>query len=842
MAQSQNDRYLHRQVGAIDNASNLLTENASNISSSNTDAARAGDDDAARMRLKGIIAAPRRDAANPDGLIFIRSDEARWNARSRQIWQVSRLAAVFVLVTILFGVPLGNWLAHLQLERTTGVDAPWNPFAVFNMWALLLAAILPVMTLFLGYALSRLMMMINAAESIAAAAQQYVTPDTAAAQNVTTVGGVVQTHVAALNDGLDNALARLASVEAMIRQHVAAIEIAGDAIDQKAASAVGRVADERARLMDLTETLNAHADSFAAAIAEKANAAVASLQSADTVSLEAEKDFEDRLTRLESAAGRAFASFESLRDALRDVDETMRASAQSIDASAEETRQASARANAAAGEAAQTAAENAAQIGAAANRAVEEAKSATDAAIESAREQAERSSHAAIDAASAQSAKIQNAAAKALEEISRTASGAVAAAAEGAGEATKAATEVSEAARKAGEAANKASSDVVAASERARKSSDDAMKFTAQEASRMEERNQALADARAALEQENTRLESLIDEQRKRADRLAEAIASQTERLSRLAEAQLREQEAAARLAIAQNEMQEHADRQAAEQKTQSETTDEADARRAAAAQSTLDLQPATKPEAAAAAQSAATPAAKPAANPTPAARQTNGAGAARLDELARDIAERRPAKGGRRQPPPLTLGESPAGNEAASEGARNRKDVPWREILDAADDGAPLDLGAAAAEKNGAASEMSTDDAQAAAKAKEQAEAENAIRIIARLQDFTHELETRLYGDPPPALQERFDRGDRNVFANRLLRLNEADVKRRIRTESGRDRKFEAGVHEFLQGFEKLLEDATTSETADEELEEYLSSPLGRVYLMIGATVGYFA
>jgi len=82
----------------------------------------------------------------------------------------------------------------------------------------------------------------------------------------------------------------------------------------------------------------------------------------------------------------------------------------------------------------------------------------------------------------------------------------------------------------------------------------------------------------------------------------------------------------------------------------------------------------------------------------------------------------------------------------------------------------------------------------------------------------------------------------DRNVFANRILRLNEADVKRRIRMESGRDRNFETGIHGFLQGFERLLEDATTSDTADEDLEEYLSSPLGRIYLLIGATVGYFA
>jgi hypothetical protein len=119
---------------------------------------------------------------------------------------------------------------------------------------------------------------------------------------------------------------------------------------------------------------------------------------------------------------------------------------------------------------------------------------------------------------------------------------------------------------------------------------------------------------------------------------------------------------------------------------------------------------------------------------------------------------------------------------------------------------------------------------------------ASGAIKIIAELQNFTLDLETRLYGDPPPALRERFDRGDRNVFANRILRLNEADVKRRIRAESARDKDFEQDIHGFLQGFERLLEDATTSQTADEDLEEYLSSPLGRVYLLIGATVGYFA
>lgn len=785
-----------------------------------------------RMRLKGIIEAEGRETTTEadNDLSYIRHDERQWNAMSRQIWQVSRLTAVFVFFSVVIGLPLGNYFAHLRIEQLSGQDVPWSPLAAFQLETLLFAFIIPALVLFIGYALSRVLTMLNAAESIAAAAQRMTMPDASAVQNVQSVGAVVQTHMSALNEGLDGALSRLASVEAMIRQHVEAISIAGEAIETKATGAVGRVADERSKLMELTESLNAHADSFAAAIAEKANATIESLHSAEATSLQSERDFDDRLTRLEGAAERAFNSFESLRDALRDVDESMRNSAQSIDASAEETRKASERANAAADAAAESAARNAANVASSAQRAGEEARKAADGAIEAARQHAERGTRGAIEAAGEESARVQDAASKALEDITRTTAEAIAAAKDGAEKATLAAQEVSEAAQKTGEAANKASSDVAEASERARRSSEDAIKFTESEASRIEERNQALAEARAALEEENERLESLIDEQRKRADRLAEAIASQTDRLSRLAEAQLREQEASARLAEAQNEIQARADRQAAEKKKAQETAqkelDAATIKKAVSeSHQTIDLggvarkkSPSTEP---AQAPQHTTP------RPTQSQTKPNtGSGAARLEELARDIAERRPGKQAKRKEPPVSTAKTPPPADTKST-KRMKSDVSWKEILDAADDSAPLDLGAAA---------------KKAEREKSNQDAEDAIRIIATLQDFTYELETRLYGDPPPALQDRFDHGDRNVFANRILRLNEADVKRRIRSESARDRDFENSVHQFLQGFERLLEDATTSETADEELEEYLSSPLGRVYLLIGATVGYFA
>lgn len=816
---------------------------------------------APRMRFQGIVEAEKAaavTAGDVDAIEPIAHNERRWNAMSRQISQVSRLTALFVFFSFIVGTPLGNYFAYLQLN---GSAAGWSPLAAFGFETVLFAFVVPVLVLLIGYALSRMATMLNAAESIAAAAQQMTTPDVTAARNADTVGAVVQGHMEALNEGLDGALSRLASVESMIRDHVAAIELAGDAIEQKATGAVERVADERSRLMDLTESLNAHADSFAAAIAERAKASIEALNTADTISGRAEREFDERLTGLEAAAERALTSFESLRDALRDTDETMRQSAGAIETAATDTLQATAQAKAAADAAADSAARNAANVAAAANQASAQAKQAADEAIQTATEEAERAAASAVEAAAEETAKIQDAAAKTIGDISEATKEAVAAARADAGEATKAAEEVAEAAQKTSEAVKAASSDVAAASEEARKTSAQAAQLSEAATAQIEERNKALADARAALEKENARLEALIGEQRKRADRLADAIAAQTERLSELAETQLREQQAAAERneaeakARADKEAQERAlQEQTAEQdakaakleaERQAEALAQAEAQQAAEALAEAERQTAQKAaeqDANKAAEEERLAAERKVANKAPELALTakdkpakpksakdrptkNTNGAARLEELARDIAERRPRRGSRRRKEPPVEGSLNT-DEIAADPKRSKGDVSWREILDAADDAEPLELGPVSRKTPALARD----------------EAANAIRIISGLQAFTYELETRLYGDPPPALQERYDRGDRNVFANRLLRLNEADVKRRIRNESARDQKFEGGVHNFLQSFEKLLEDATTSETADEELEEYLSSPLGRVYLLIGATVGYFA
>lgn len=785
----------------------------------------------------------------------------RWGAASRQTMLVTRLMAAFFVFAVLVGWPLGKFLAHY---RNTGSAEGWSYFGALDLGAFLLGVFVPLLTILVGYVMSRLQQMMGAAEDIASAAKQFIQPNEAAADNARSVGLVVREQMDALSIGLDGALNRLASVEAMIRKHVQAIESAGHAVEHHATGAVSKVAEERVRLIELTEHLNSQADAFARAIAEKARASIDSLQSADDISERAQTQLDERLGRLDAAARSALQSFNALSTALSKAHESVAGAKGALDAAAAETKAASFRVSQAADAAADTAARNAANVGASSLRAAEEAKRAADASIEASTREAERASRAAHEAAEREARRVAEVTGKILGEVRQATGDLVGKVSADAEKAVAAAGKMTEAARLSSQAANKASEEVARAAEAARLNAEGALKKAAETAEASQARHKALAEARAALEIENARLETLIEEQRKRADRLADAIAAQTERLAKLAEAQLREQEASARfasqaalkaqeeeaaraLAAAERRKAEEAAQRAQKERLEAERRAKEEAARALAEQEAAAKAAAEKArleqEKLAAEKQAAEnraaekresekhaaekfPAPKPADKPSLVERAMGAADNEGVLDLgkaaagdsgkaskARAASTRRPAA-----EPPLTLSNGDASNAKAPK--RDKGAVSWREILDATDDAEPLDLGKASSNVTGAES----------------------IRVIGELQKFTLDLETRLYGDPPPALRERFDRGDRNVFANRILRLNESDVKRRIRMEADRDRAFERDIQEFLQGFERLLEDATTSETADEDLEEYLSSPLGRVYLLIGAMVGYFA
>jgi hypothetical protein len=734
-----------------------------------------------------------------------------WFRSPRQTWLSMRLLALLMAAIIFLGWPIGSYWAHAENNGLSMFEA-WKSYDIrlsMTRDLVILGIFAPFMTLLIGFVVSRQQEMTIAAAGIAEAAQEFLTPSETAAENAKSVGAVVRGEMDALNSGLDGALTRLASVEAMIRRHVDAIETAGERIETRSTGAMAIVASERARLIDLTEQLNLQADDFAAAIADKAKASIEALHSADDLLLRAQGQLEDRLVKLDAVASQALRSFQALGQALTAAEAGMKQSVGAIETTAAETRKAVDQASKAADAAAESAARNAANVGAAAQLASSEAAKAAKTSIEASAREADRAARAAAEAASREAGRIVEASTGAIDQVRQATEAAAAATGEDAAKALAAAERLEEAARRIAQSSALAAAEVGKASETARLHADGAQAESQRATQHMEERNRALAEARAALEAENVRLEELIGEQRRRADRLADAIATQTERLSRLAETQIREQEAATRLAEAQAALQARATeearlagekRAAEEQRKAAEAAEQA--RRHAEAEAD-----AAKLRAARIEEARRPPDVLELGAEMRRDKPTNNGQRQRLDELADDIAQRRNG------------GAKPAAKEPPQK--RDKQNVSWKEILDATDGAEPLDL---------------------AAHSKPKAAGEDAMKIIGELQSFTVELERRLYGEPPTALRERFDRGDRNVFAARLLRLNEADVKRRLRAETARDKAFDRDVHAFLQGFERLLEDATTSATVDEDLEEYLSSPLGRVYLLIGATVGYFA
>lgn len=744
--------------------------------------------------------------------------ERDWNALSRQVWQLSRITALFLLFAMLVGWPLGDYFAH---RETYGTGAGWSLLGAYPAGIIMFALVVPALIIFSGYVLSRAMTTTQAAEAMASAARAYSAPDSVALQEIETVGTAVRTQMDGLNAGLDTALSRLADAEAMIRKHVEAIETAGDAIEMRATGALERVATERSRLIDATENLNQHADGFANAIAERTEANIVAMDRADDVSQKVEAHFDERLGDLEKATTTALDSFRELLSALSGADENVKLTAGALKDATDRTVEATEKTRAATVDA-HKAAEEAVQqalVDATSEANIETAKQAVAEASEKAKEEA------------------LSMARKEASEIARTAI-------ESAG------LEIEQFAKDASETVETQTKSLIEQSQEV--------------ADAAAARNKELTTTHKALEEENSRLEKLIEEQKARADRLAKAISDQSEKLAKLAESTPEVEEIIyPNNTTENNNMPTEQPLKAAVLQSDSDIVSKSlrlrfpDNRKQAASEKNAGTSEHNEYSGMAVeeAKAAFAPAVK---NPREDLQ--------RLDELARDLKQSRSSATSIKPVQHASNIEDSQNTVDLRQSAKRRENPSWKEILAAADGAEPLDLGTdAILPLNLDGSEEGTqnqtpkldmedvidlmpDMAVTEAMILGHLDADlserelRAFKVIHRLQQFTLNLDQRLYGACPRKLLERFDGGDRNIFANRLLRLNEADVKKRIRSESAGDRKFEADIREFLKEFDGLLEEAAHSPSVDEELREYLSSPLGRIYLLIGEIVGYFA
>ena len=229
-------------------------------------------------------------------------DTLPWTARARRVSQTAKILSVAIPLCWLIGWPLGTMTAG---KVATGV---WAFAPGYSLDVVIWAATAAVLIRLVGYVLSLALRL--------EASAQLIVQNSAAREER-------PFQVSTLNAEIDRALERLAEAEKLIRQQVKAIDTAGEALGTGTAKSAERLERERKALMDLAEEMNREADRFADKIAERTASAAKGTVGLEKL-MDAEKDFDTQLTRLESVSARSLDRFEQLAQAMDQRSEELR--------------------------------------------------------------------------------------------------------------------------------------------------------------------------------------------------------------------------------------------------------------------------------------------------------------------------------------------------------------------------------------------------------------------------------------------------------------------------------------------------------------------------------------
>ncbi len=115
------------------------------------------------------------------------------------------------------------------------------------------------------------------------------------------------------------------------------------------------------------------------------------------------------------------------------------------------------------------------------------------------------------------------------------------------------------------------------------------------------------------------------------------------------------------------------------------------------------------------------------------------------------------------------------------------------------------------------------------------------SVSIIESLQAMAIDIDHLLEDTPPIELWQRYQHGEKNVFANRLLSLRTTGLAERIEQKYRQDSEFRDNADRYVRQFESLLDEAITRDRDNQLADSYLSSQTGKVYLLLGQSIGYF-
>lgn len=116
------------------------------------------------------------------------------------------------------------------------------------------------------------------------------------------------------------------------------------------------------------------------------------------------------------------------------------------------------------------------------------------------------------------------------------------------------------------------------------------------------------------------------------------------------------------------------------------------------------------------------------------------------------------------------------------------------------------------------------------------------SLQLIETLQALAIDLDRALEQSPPAELWQRYQAGERNVFARRLYNMAGRQLYDRIAVKYRAEEEFRDHVDRFVSLFERLLAAAAARDRDNILVETYLGSDTGKVYLMLAQASGKFA
>lgn len=120
--------------------------------------------------------------------------------------------------------------------------------------------------------------------------------------------------------------------------------------------------------------------------------------------------------------------------------------------------------------------------------------------------------------------------------------------------------------------------------------------------------------------------------------------------------------------------------------------------------------------------------------------------------------------------------------------------------------------------------------------------DATQADHLVSRLHHFSLVVQTQLFGVPSHDELARFEAGERQIFARALISGSNEELRTLIADEMAKNRVFSTRVAEFLKDFDSVLEPLAAGHNGEEAVENYLTSPIGQLYIAVGAAAGHFS